>query len=130
MAKHAHSLVYDAALDYIISNANSMRVCSADILTTGVPNYSKVTGSAALTGAIAVASGDFTKQNGAVSGRRATVAQKLDIPVTATGTAEYICLVSTAASRVLWVTECVSQSLVAANNVTIPTWDIEFRDPV
>lgn len=130
MPKFTNDLVYDAAIDYIINNANSMRVCSAAILTGGVPDYSKVTGSAALTGSIAVAPGDFTKQDGAVSGRRATIVQKVDQPITLSGTAEFVCLVNTGASRVLWATECVSQSLVSGNNVTVPTWDIELRDPV
>lgn len=129
MAKYAHDLVYDAALDYIINNANSLRICTADILTGGVPDYAKVTGSAALTGPVAVIPGNFTKQDGVTSGRRATMVAKLDIPLTASGSADFVCLVNTTNTRVLWATECVTQSAVSGNNMTVPTWDIEFRDP-
>lgn len=129
MPKFAHDLVYDAALDYIINNANSLRVCTADILTGGVPDYAKVTGAAALVGPVSVIPGNFTKQDGVTSGRRATMAPKIDVPVTVTGVADYVCLVNTTNTRVLWATECVSQNLVSGNNVTVPTWDIEFRDP-
>jgi len=129
MAKFAHDLVYEASLDYIIANANSLRLCSADILTGGVPDYTKITGAAALTGPVAVIPGNFTKQEGLVSGRRATMVAKVDVPLTVTGVADYVCLLNTTNTRVLWVTDCVSQNVVSGNNITVPTWDIEFRDP-
>jgi len=37
--------------------------------------------------------------------------------------------VFTGSTLLLYVTTCTLQALVAANTVTIPTWDIEIADP-
>ena len=129
MPKYCIDDSLDASLDYIITNANSMRVCTSDVTTTGAADYTKCTGASALTGSIALDSGDYTKADGDVSGRKVTVGAQADIPITATGVAAHIVLLDTVAGKVVYMTTCTSQSLTSGNNVSIPAWDIELRDP-
>lgn len=129
MPKYQNDLMLDAALDYIIDNCDEMRVCTSDVLTGGTPDITKIEGASALTGAISMSSGDFTKDDGDVSGRKVTVGAKNDQSITATGSAEHIVLVDSTGPTVLYMTTCTAQSLTSGNNVSVPAWDIEVRDP-
>jgi hypothetical protein len=40
-----------------------------------------------------------------------------------------VALSDSANSKLLFVTTCTNQALVATNTVTIPAWDIELGDP-
>jgi hypothetical protein len=121
----------DSALDWLSSNGKKMYVCTTAISSASVPNYTKVTSTAALTGAITMStSSDYTKAVGDSSGRKVTVAQKASISVTASGTGARVCLVdSTGSGTVAYVTTCTSQALTSGNTVTIPAWDVEVADP-
>ena len=118
MAKYANPLVMDAALDKI-ATATNLLVCSsqptdrATALSSALANQSL--------------SGAFTKANGNTSGRKVTVAQQSNIPVTATGTATHIALID--GSILLFVTTCASQALTSGNTVTVPAWKDEIADP-
>ena len=45
------------------------------------------------------------------------------------GTASHVALCDSANSKLLLVTNCTNQALVATNTVTIPLWKIEIADP-
>jgi hypothetical protein len=119
----------DASLDYAKNNCDEMRVCSSDVMTTGEPDITKIQGASALTGAIGMALGDFTYADGDVSGRKATVAAKNNQNITASGDAEHVVLIDSTGPEVLYITTCTLQTLTNGNQVSIPAWDIEFRDP-
>jgi len=122
MAKSAHDDVLDAPAD-VIDQATLMITCSAEPLTRveAVTTY-------ALADSAMVANTDYTKANGDISGRKVTIAAKSNVNVDASGTGTHVALVD--ATRLLYVTTCVSQALTAGNTVNFPAWDIEFADPV
>jgi hypothetical protein len=84
----------------------------------------------ALTAAAAMLPADFTQANGDVDGRKHAVAQKADVAIHTSGTADHVALVDDAQRRLLDVTTCTPQALTAGGTVTFPTWDHEIGDPV
>jgi hypothetical protein len=131
VGKWSNDGVMDAALSYVKTNGKKMYVCTTAISSASVPNYTKITVSAALTGAISMASlASVSLAAGDTSGRKLTVPQKASVAVTASGTAARICLVNSSGSgTVTYITTCTSQSLTSGNTVTVPPWDLEVRDP-
>ena len=117
MAKYVNpTVVIDGALDKI-ALGNQLLVCSSQP-TTRANALSSALASTSLI------SGDFTKANGDVSGRKITIAQKSNISVTATGTANHIAIVD--ATNLLLVTTCDPQPLTTGNTVTVPA----FKDEI
>ncbi len=85
----------------------------------------------ALSSALASASlssADFSIGNGSPNGRTLTIAEKATIPVTSTGNATHVSIVSD--SELLAVTTTTSQALTLGNTVTIPSWTARVADPV
>ena len=72
--------------------------------------------------------GDFTIADGAVNGRRVTIAQQLDIPITNTGDADHVALDD--GVDLIYVTTATLQSLTSGGTVTTGSWDVEVADPV
>lgn len=123
MAKATPDAVLDAMADYIIAAADKLYVCS------GQPaNYAGI--AAVALADVAIDSGDFSKADGDVSGRKVTVAQQTAVPIDSSGTANHVVLAKDAAtSALLYVTTCTPQALTAGGTVTVPAWDIEVADP-
>lgn len=120
MSKFVSTTVLDAALDKI-ATATIMTVCSAQptTRTEAVTTYELAD--------VVMASGDFTKANGDVSGRKVTVAAKSGVPVDNSGSATHIALCD--ASTLLYVTTITSQSVTAGNTANIGTWKVEIANP-
>lgn len=119
--KWSNDTMLNQSLTWVKTTATKMSVCSTFPTT-------KVLASA--TYAIAyttMATTDFTLGNGDTSGRKVAVTAKANVAVNATKSALHIALYS--ATTLVYVTTCVTQSLTSGNTVTIPTWDIEIRDP-
>ena len=116
----------DLVLDGL-AGATGCTVCTASLSTP--PTYAQASDSCALTDVITLSPSDFTTSDGAVSGRKLTIGEKVDQTVSASGTATHVCLLDTANSKVLYVVPITAQPLVSGNTVTIPTWNIELRDP-
>lgn len=133
--KFCIDLAPDAALDYIMNNADYIYFCTADIDTAGVPDYAKIieqlgTGDgAAVINGIAVTSANFTKADGDVSGRKLTVDEFIDVAVTQTGDAQAIVIIDSGNTAVLYVVTTSIESVTASGTVTLPAWSFEFRDP-
>lgn len=128
--KYSNDSALDAALNWIKTNGVKMYVTTASIDSTSVVSYTKITTTAALTGAIAVSWSAVSIANGSTSGRKIAVPAQSSQAVTATGTAARVCLVNSAGSgTVAYVTTCTSQALTSGNTVSIPAWNIELRDP-
>lgn len=125
MAKSVHNDVLDAALNYIKNNCTRLVVCSTEPTT-----FTEANATYALAD-VTVDSADFTAADGDVSGRKLTVAQQASVLIDASGTAAHIALLDVTNSKLLYVTTCTSQALVAngSNTVTIPAFDIEIADP-
>lgn len=120
MAKFANDSVMDAALDKV-ATGTILTVCTTQptTRTEAVTTYKLAD--------VVIDSGDFTKANGDVSGRKVTVGAQTNVVVDTTGTALHVAICD--GTDLLYVTTCTSQSLTASNTVTIPAWDIEFADP-
>lgn len=122
MAKAVHNDVLDAALGAVKTGATRMVALAAEPASYGAAN------SGALADA-AMTSADFTIGEGVTSGRRLSIAAKSDVAITASGTATHVALLDAAGSRLLYVTTCPAQPLVAASTVSFGGWDIEIADP-
>lgn len=117
----------DAALNYIVDNADKLHVCSDPAGNTYAQIVSAELASVALT--VGDGNGDYTIGNGDTNGRKLTIAQQADIVITASGTATCIALTN-GSDTLYYVTTCTSQALVDnnVNTVTVPAWDIEIAD--
>lgn len=121
MSKATPDAILDAMADAIIAAATTLYVCS------GQPaNFAGI--AAVALADVVIDSGDFTKSDGDVNGRKVRIAQQTAVPIDASGTANHIVIAS--GSVLLFVTTCTAQALTAGGNVTAPAWDIEIADPV
>jgi hypothetical protein len=120
MGKATPDAILDAMADAIIAAATTLYVCS-----TEPANFAGI--AAVALADVAIDSGDFTKGNGDVSGRKVTIGQQSNVPIDVSGTAGHIVLAS--ASVLLYVTTCGSQALTNGGTVTVPAFDIEVADP-
>lgn len=116
MAKNVPAAVIDPSLDKT-ATATQLLACAgqpsdrADALTKALMT-------------ISVSSGDFTKANGDVSGRKVTVAQKSGV-FSASGTADHICLID--GTTLLDVTTCAATGVTSGGNGTINSWKREIQ---
>lgn len=76
---------------------------------------------------VALVAGDYTVSDGTVNGRRVAIGPKNGVNVFAAGTADHIALLD--GTRLLYVTTCPTQALVAGGTVNFAGWDIEIGDP-
>lgn len=130
VTKYANDLMMDAALSWVKTNGVKMYVTTASISSASVVSYTKITSTAALTGAISISSlASVALADGDVSGRKLTVPANSSVSVTTTGSAARVCLVNSSGSVVTYVTTCTAQTLTSGNTVTIPAFDIEVADP-
>jgi len=127
MAKWQNDDMLDAALNYIKTNVVTQTLCNG--MPADFTEATTVIGSGGkMIADVLVGSADVVLSGGDTSGRKATVAEKSSVTIDDTGSAINVALVS--GDTLLYVTECVEQSLTAGNDVTIPAWDIEMRDAV
>lgn len=127
MGKSVHDNVLDSALNYVKNNAHRISVCRLEPTTKALACQVMAGGYCLAWTALVTA--NYTIGNGDTSGRKAAVAQKASVTVASTGTATHVAIFSVAGNLLLYVTTCATQVLTKGNTVTIPTWDIELRDP-
>jgi hypothetical protein len=114
----------DLALNDIKINGNKQVVCSA------FPTTYLEANSTFKLAEVAMAPGDFTLGNGAVSGRRILVAAKNGVPVSIGGTANHVAILDTVNLRIKLATDAPSQAVSAgAGTVNVAGWDHEIRAP-
>ncbi len=116
----------DAALADIANNGNQLHLVSqAPAAFADVATYSL--GFVVLT--LGGGNGAYTIQNGAVSGRRLTLAQQT-VPGTGGGTANHAVIIDTVNSRIKAVTTAPNYTMQNAVNQTVPAYDVwEIEDP-
>lgn len=121
MAKSCHDDVLDGAWD-VLDQADLMTVCAGQPTTRTEAITTFKLADVAMT-----PNTDYTKANGAVSGRKVTMAAKSAVPVDTSGTADHVALVD--GTRLLYVTTCTGQVLTSGNTVNVPAWSAELEDP-
>ena len=122
MSKFASTAVLDGSLN-IVGSATRM------VALSGQP-ASYAAADAGRLAEAALAPGDFTLAVGDVSGRKVSIAAKSGLSVVTAGTADHVALLDTAGSRLLYVTTCPAQALVAGGQVSIAGWSVEIGAPV
>lgn len=123
MAKAVADRVLDAAWTDV-ATGNQM------IVTSGQPTdranaLALALASVAMTPGLG--SGDYTAANGDVSGRKVTMTAKPNVPITASGTADHVCIINS--TDLLYVTTATAQALTNGGTVSIPAWKAEIADP-
>lgn len=120
MTKFATSATIDGGLDKL-TTFTTQALCAgfptnfADIATRKLASTS-------LSGV------DFTKSNNTPTGRKVVINEKLDVLITASGTADH-CVIHNGVDY--YVTECSPLALVAdgVSTVDIPNWNISVSAP-
>ena len=131
MAKLVCDEMLDAALQYLEDNADWISVCEG-APTTYEHAHSHL-GTA--TGKVLAHSSTPTFTGpapGAVSGRKTTIDEEATITIdisSAGGGADHVALCDVGSTKLLYVTTCTAQALVATNTVTIPAWTITIPAP-
>lgn len=74
-----------------------------------------------------LAAGDYTIAAGTANGRKITVAQQTDVPITSTGDATHVVICT--ATTFLLCTTCNTQTLTSGGTVTIPAFVYESSQP-
>lgn len=123
MAKSVHADVLDGAINILKNNVTRMTLCSAQPTTyaegNATYNLAQVT----------LAPADIVAAAGDTSGRKGTVAAKVGVAVTVTGTGNHVALLDVVGLRLLYVTTCAAQAVGAAGTVDIGTWKAEIAAP-
>jgi len=124
-------LVNNDALDALlqaIAAATSMTLCTDS--STDFALVSDTTDTRVLAKVASLTTGNFTIQNGDVSGRKITPDSQDSVDVIRTGVPDNLYLNDTGNSKVLLITTVTStQQLTTGNKVNIPGFDDEVRDP-
>jgi len=122
MAKYANPLALDAALAVV---AGATRL----VVTAGQPT-SVAAANAARLAETSLIPGDFTLADGENGGRRLIVAGKAGLMALANGTADHVALIDDAAARLLHVTICHPQPLLAGTALSVQGWEFALGAPV
>lgn len=118
MAKVMSDGFIDGGLDAYIGSV-TLTVCAGEP-TSQADIAVKALATHTLTG------GDWSKANGDVSGRKATMAQQASISITTTGTADHIAVDD---GTDYAATTCASTALTSGGTVTVNAFDREIADP-
>lgn len=124
MASWMHNNIPDVALNYIITNASKVTLCSAQPATyaEAITTYKMAE--------VVIDSSDWTGPiDGDVSGRKISLAAQSALVFTATGICTHMAIVNTASSVLLYVVLIEAKSVLAGDECDTDPVDIELRDP-
>lgn len=127
MTKLTADVVLDAPLDKIINEADQLVLCEAAPTTYAEATSDKGAGGVAL-GEVAIGAANWTKSDGDVSGRKATL-ESLNWTVDVSGTNNHWAIIDDGAGVLLHVGEASGEAVTAGNNRTTDAVDIELGDP-
>lgn len=122
MARFAGQLVLDAGLD-VLAGADRL------VVLAGQP----ADFAAAMAAPLAqtpVLPGDFAKADAPGGGRQLAVAARPGLAALATGTADHIALIDVVAQRLLYVTTCPPQPVLAGAAVAVAAWTVTIGAPI
>lgn len=121
MGKSIHDEVLDIALNYLLDNITVMNVCNAEPTSYAEATTFNLAEETGLSfGAISPVD--------ATSGRKAVLPEVPDINITVTGDATHVAFTN-GVDKLLYVTTCTTQSLTNGNLLTIPSSEVNLRDP-
>lgn len=126
MAKYVPDSQMDAGLAGTDA-CNKMTLCEGQPASYAEATTAKGSGGKMLA-EVALDPGDIVIADD-TSGRKATIAQKTGINVTASGDADHIALVETVGETLGPVTTCTQQAVTAGNTVNIGSWKHSIPDP-
>lgn len=126
MAIFAPDSTLDLMLDAVADTCNKLVLCSTQPTTYNEANVTYKLGEIVITAGDG--NGDLTISNGDTSGRKLTVAQQTNVPISATGDAQHVALLDTTNSVLRLVTTCVLQPVINGNTATVNAHDYELRD--
>lgn len=118
MGKSVTAGILDGTLD-VIAAGDRITVCAGE--PTSIAQITTFALASTL-----LASGDFTKANGDVSGRKVTVGAKADIAIDASGNADHVVVDD---GTNFMVTTCPTQALTSGGTVSVSAFAFENRDP-
>ncbi len=118
-----------ASTDVLDGSLNIVRSATRLVALSGQP-ASYAAADANRLAEASLTNGDFSLGAGDVSGRKVTIAARSGLAVVAPGTADHVALLDAATSRLLYVTTCPAQPLVAGGTVSIASWSIEIGAPL
>lgn len=121
MAKFAPDAMLDASLNYV-AGGNRMVVC------TGSPTDYTAAYTTNKLAEVTMTSGSFVIADH-TSGRKVTISAASGVPITVSGDAMAVAIVSTGDTTLRYVTTCTQQALVSGGTVDIPSWLISIADP-
>lgn len=122
MGKWVAPDVLDGALQ-VISGATRMVALAGPPASYGAAVSGKLA-------EVVLGAGDFDFGPGDVSGRKVTIASKDGVAVTAEGTATHVALLDTGGARLLYVTTCPNQVLLAGSELNFEGWSVEIGAPL
>lgn len=122
MAKFASNEVQDAALA-VVASASRMVV-----LDSQPASFAAAVAAALATTAMAPA--NFTVAAGSGGGRRLMVAERSGLVAQAAGTANHVALIDEGGQRLLYVTTCPAQPLLAGSPLQVASWQVEIGAPL
>jgi hypothetical protein len=122
MAKFASNEVLDAALA-VVAGASRM------VVLAGQPASFAAAVAAALAD-VAVGPADFSLGAGSNGARRLNVAGRAGLVAQAGGTADHVALLDMAGQRLLYVTTCAAQPLLAGSPLQVAAWQVEIGAPI
>lgn len=125
MSVYVPDSTIDSMLDLIANGVTKLHICS-----TQPTNYTEASATYELgnvTVSSGVGSGDWTRADGDVSGRKITMAEQAGINIDTTGTAQHIAGTN-GTDTLYFVTTVTSQGVNSGNTATINTFDIEIED--
>lgn len=127
MAKFLADAALDALLDVIIT-ADRQFLCEGQPANYSDATTALGTGSGTAVADNAIDSGDWTKANGDVSGRKATIAQQTGVTIDVSGDPDHVAYVDDGGSVLLLVTTMTTQPVTAGNTASINAHKIEVAD--
>jgi hypothetical protein len=132
MAKFCSTIALNAACTAIRDNTAKVAVCTS--LITSASSVADIEGTGGSTFGLAWtslttgASTSWAIAAGDVSGIKLTMTSQGGVSVVSTGVAGKVVFYNTA-TTIIYITDCTTQALTSTNNtVTIPAFDIEFRN--
>lgn len=121
MARYQNDLMLDAALDWLIANSTARWALSTDATTYASAVSAKLASAT-------IASAQFTKADGDVSGRKVTVAVVSGVSVATQGSATHYALVKPVGSVLSYIVPASTKLLPSGSEVTFGAFDIELED--
>jgi hypothetical protein len=127
MSKFLPDAMLDLLADNLLTYGDRQILCSAEPTT-----YTGATGATALASCTLAtgSAGSYTKADGAIDGRKVTIAGIATAQTAGTaGIGTHIAIVDTVNSILKAVTTCGNFSVETGDEVVFPTWKLTIRDP-